>query len=75
MTVQLGDLVSVNGIRCRVRLATPTHILLIPLDPLPAAERLRLREPVVISDLDAPEPAAGSCFTTNSVAVNPAEFD
>ena len=57
-----GDLVRWNGVTCRVRARNGDTVLLVATDPCPRKLRDRLREPVKLSDLDAPQTAAGSCL-------------
>jgi hypothetical protein len=55
----IGDIVSVNGVRCRVRHVAGDRVWLIVLDPVSKTLRDELLCPVPLSDLDAPKPAAG----------------
>jgi hypothetical protein len=52
VTVQLGDLVTYRGIRCRIKRVFGDRCILTVLDPAPLSLRNELREPVQIRDLE-----------------------
>ena len=73
--VQLGDIVTINGVRARVRQVAGDRVWLVILDPVAKSLRDELAVPVRICDLDSPQSSSGSCFTTNSVAGEARKID